>query len=208
MNFSSDISKLLTNKTVRMVVIAISVLNVIGYVVMGNIRYVIYFGIISLVVRFFSKNMTIVLGIPLLLVNLLSSGYLKEGLDNKTSSDEDNQTKIDKLVADKKAKTGLNTAIIGPLNYSDSAGGEEASTEDIEGFEPGRPKNKPTVFEGTGMDDAYNQYSGFSSEKETMIENQMNLMEETKRINRQIQGSTLLSQKHNVISPYNMMKSN
>jgi hypothetical protein len=36
----------------------------------------------------------------------------------------------------------------------------------------------------------------------------MNLMEETKRINRQIQGSTLLSQKHNVISPYNMMKSN
>jgi hypothetical protein len=208
MNFSSDISKLLTNKTVRMVVIAISVLNVIGYVVMGNIRYVIYFGIISLVVRFFSKNMTIVLGIPLLLVNLLSSGYLKEGLDNKTSSDEDNQAKIDKLVADKKAKTGLNTAIIGPLNYSDSAGGEEASTEDIEGFEPGRPKNKPTVFEGTGMDDAYNQYSGFSSEKETMIENQMNLMEETKRINRQIQGSTLLSQKHNVISPYNMMKSN
>ena len=62
MNLKSDVSKFLTNKWVLNIVALLALFNVIGYAVIGNFNNVIYFIVIAILVRYFSKNMTIILG--------------------------------------------------------------------------------------------------------------------------------------------------
>ena len=91
MKLNSAISKFLTNKMVLHVVSFLALLNVIGHMVIGHYNIVIYFIVFALLVRYFSKNMIVVLGIPLILVNMLSlnnTSYVegfKEGASNKKS---------------------------------------------------------------------------------------------------------------------------
>jgi hypothetical protein len=83
------ISKLLGNKTVLYIVSAISLLNVIGYFFYGNINAVIYFAILGLLVSYFSKNMIIILLVPLVLVNIFvgSQQNTKKMLEGMTTTD-------------------------------------------------------------------------------------------------------------------------
>ena len=89
--------ELQTNPTARLVVIILSALNIIGYLVIGNTQFVLYFTLVALIVRMFSTNLVLVLGVPLLFVNMMASG-LKEGI---TSS----QKKIDNIVEREKLKS-------------------------------------------------------------------------------------------------------
>lgn len=98
-NFSSKMGKFLSNKTLLNIVVAISFLNIISFVMFGETISIIYFILIGLVTSFFSKNMVIVLLIPLILVNLfvstLNNTFLnnifnsREGLENNTDSSND-----------------------------------------------------------------------------------------------------------------------
>lgn len=63
-------SSFLTNETVKNIVIGVALLNVIGYIVIGNVDAVSYFIILSILIWFFSKNLIIVLGLPILFANL------------------------------------------------------------------------------------------------------------------------------------------
>ncbi len=63
---------LLTNSSVLATVTILAVCNLIGLLVTNDTRMVALFIIIGVLVRSFNKNMVLVLGIPLLLVNLLS----------------------------------------------------------------------------------------------------------------------------------------
>jgi hypothetical protein len=40
--------------------------------VLGGLSYVLYFGIFALIIRLFSKNITLILGIPLIMVNIMA----------------------------------------------------------------------------------------------------------------------------------------
>ena len=60
MSFRHSISKLLANKTALHIVFVVSVLNLIGYLVSGNIEAFIFFNLIALVVGKLSKNVTAV----------------------------------------------------------------------------------------------------------------------------------------------------
>jgi len=86
MKFNSTVTSLLTNKTVLNVVSFIALLNVIGYAVMEKINNVLFFIVLAILVKYFSKNMIIVLGVPLIVVNLLSlkSGSVFEGMETNT----------------------------------------------------------------------------------------------------------------------------
>jgi hypothetical protein len=97
-NFSSKMEKFLSNKTLLNIIVAISFLNIISFVMFGQTISIIYFILIGLVTSFFSKNMVVVLLIPLILVNLFvstsnsSSGNIfnsREGLENNTDSSND-----------------------------------------------------------------------------------------------------------------------
>ena len=62
--------KILSNKTLLIVTTVIAVFNLIGYVVLRDTQSVTLFILLGLLTYSFSKNMIIVLGVPLVLVNL------------------------------------------------------------------------------------------------------------------------------------------
>lgn len=94
--------KFLSNKYVLMGVTVLAVLNLIGYMALNDFDSVIYFILVGCITFFFSKNMIIVLGVPLILVNLFRvKSREREGMEN--ASDEDKTGTMDKTeTTDKK----------------------------------------------------------------------------------------------------------
>jgi hypothetical protein len=203
MKLNSTVSKLLTNKLVLNIITLFSLFNVIGYIVIGNINAVLYYIILAVLIIYFSKNMIIVLGIPLILVNLLvMKGNIMEGMENKneninennTRIDED-QTKNDKLVKnnkntiDPKTSQGLSmTNIDSPVNTTENAA--QIAGENKQGFEPGRKKNKGTEIDyASTIEDAYDELNNIlgsdgikrlTSDTQNLMKQQMQLAEAMK----------------------------
>lgn len=93
MGFKSTVSKLLVNRTFLNVVFIISLLNVIGYIANGNFHAVIFFILVAGIVGHFSKNMTVVLLIPLFLSNLfVLSQSKREGMETAMTVEEVKET--------------------------------------------------------------------------------------------------------------------
>ena len=101
--------KFLSNKLVLNIIFAIAVVNVTGFLVVGRTRAVVYFVLIALLTAYFSKNMILILGVPLVLVNLLAmnsrfiEGNENMGKDGKDGNDG-NDGKDSKDVTDKEDK--------------------------------------------------------------------------------------------------------
>ena len=140
MKLNSAITNFLTNKWVLNIVSLIALLNVIGYMVIGNFNNVIVFLVLAVLVRYFSKNMIIVLGIPLIFVNLFSlkgNSYHHEGMENNS-----NQTHTDTInkINDEKKKSDSPTILPGTDDVS-PVNVDSSNTKSDEHFEVGRPKN-------------------------------------------------------------------
>jgi hypothetical protein len=85
MGFKSTVSNLLVNRTFLNIVFIVSLLNVIGYIANGNLHAVVFFILVAGIVGHFSKNMTVVLLIPLFLSNLfVLSQSRREGMETAT----------------------------------------------------------------------------------------------------------------------------
>lgn len=143
MNLRASLSSLLTNKYVLNIVFFVSVLNVIGYVIYRNYEAVTYFVLIGLTMAYFSKNMIIILGVPLILVNLFSMGKRKvyEGLENKVTPGE-------KAVEDQKEFAD----VAGIANVSET---KEDDVKGKEKFEVGRKKGQYNIDYASTIEDAY-----------------------------------------------------
>ena len=164
MNLKASISKLLTNKMTLNIVFVLSLFNLIGYLVYGNIHAIILFILIAGIVGHFSKNMTVVLLIPLFIVNLFVFGKsTKEGMETTTVTKEDVkekaqsndklQTTINKINEKASTKQGLP---ITPLDNtsSNNTTGEVAE----ESFEVGRnKKGKYDIDYASTIEDAYDE---------------------------------------------------
>ena len=84
MKIPTVILKLLTNKYVLYFISFLALINIIGYVMVGKINIAILFLLIGYIASFFSKNMVIILLVPLIFVSLIMSGHvMKEGFANK-----------------------------------------------------------------------------------------------------------------------------
>lgn len=144
MNLRASLSSLLTNKYVLNIVFFVSVLNVIGYVIYRNYEAVTYFVLIGLTMAYFSKNMIIILGVPLILVNFFLMGKRKvyEGLENKVTSGE-------KAVEDQKEFADVVSA-----SKSDK-GTKEDDVKGKEKFEVGRKKGQYNIDYASTIEDAY-----------------------------------------------------
>jgi hypothetical protein len=175
MNIASSISKLLTNKLVLNIVSFLAFFNVIGYIVIGNINYVLYFVIFAVLIRFFSNNMTIILGAPLIFVNLLSiKDGMREGLENnmekgdgpendEKEKEKENQNMIDKIVKDNKDKPEKKTGQGLPMHPIDDGSDNHAQStgSEQEGFQTGSRKNTGNnIDNATTIDDAYDNIIG------------------------------------------------
>ena len=143
-NLRASLSSLLTNKYVLNIVFFVSVLNVIGYVIYRNYEAVTYFVLIGLTMAYFSKNMIIILGVPLILVNffLMGKRTVYEGLENKVTPDE-------KAVEDEKEFADVVSA---------SASDKGTKEDDVKGkekFEVGRKKGQYNIDYASTIEDAY-----------------------------------------------------
>ena len=89
MKLPSSVVKLLENKYVLYFVLFLAVTNILGYMMMGNIKSVIFFILVAYLISNFSKNMIIILAIPLILTSVLMIGQrVKEGLENPKDEKE------------------------------------------------------------------------------------------------------------------------
>ena len=87
MNLKANISKILSSSILLRVIFVLSFFNIIGYLVYGNFNAIIFFLLVAGLVKYFSRNMILILGIPLFVVNLFVMGKsVKEGMENSTSS--------------------------------------------------------------------------------------------------------------------------
>ena len=204
MKLNSAMSKFLTNKWVLNIVAFLALFNVIGYIVMGNLNTVLYFIIFAVLVRYFSKNMTIVLGVPLLIVNILAlKQNMIEGMENNDKPMNNNGNKKRNPVtkpADKRAdkrddkpdavsSQGLVMSSIASNEEKDNNAAQSTGTEQ-QGFEPGRRKNRGYDIDyATTIEDAYDELNNIlgsdgihrlTSDTQNLMKQQMQLAEAMK----------------------------
>lgn len=195
MNLNSAMSKFLTNKWVLNVVAFLALFNVIGYAVMGNLNATAYFIVFAILVRYFSKNMTIVLGVPLIIVNLLAMrGNILEGMENESKNNGDKPvTKPVEQEEKKNNDTSRTTSVINnsaASTVSTSPDNAAQDTGDKQGFEPGRRKNKGHDIDyATTIEDAYDELNNIlgsdgiqrlTSDTQGLMKQQMQLAEAMK----------------------------
>ena len=100
MKVPKSVFKLLENKYVLYFVLFLAVSNLLGYMVVGNMNAVILFILIGGLMTFFSKNMIIVLSVPLVLTSVLlvgnrvSEGFTDEDKENAKEKIDDKKTEI------------------------------------------------------------------------------------------------------------------
>ena len=99
MSFSSEASKIVTNKYFLYFIVFLAVSNVLGYLVTNKLNAVIFFALVAFLASNFSKNMTIVLLIAIVATNLLMANKsMREGLENATMptlTDKQTASKVD-----------------------------------------------------------------------------------------------------------------
>lgn len=170
-------TKLLTNKMVLNVVAILAFLNIIGYLMMGKLNIVAYFIIIAILTRYFSKNMIVVLGVPLIIINLLACKcVVTEGMNNRTDSNNNknnnntddnskqNKQKMEDILKsrqnnnndEKNNEKYLDETTI--MNNSIAANMNNNNTNSQDGFENGRKKhNKYNIDYASTIEDAYDE---------------------------------------------------
>lgn len=135
MKLKSKFEKFLNNRILLNVVVIISFLNLIGYVVLNKTIAIIYFILIGLLTSFFSKNMTVVLLIPLILVNLFVANsnkwsfnmnmFNREGLENNTTN---TNSQANTSENNTNPNRPIKNAIIAKKNSLDSSTSNKATT--------------------------------------------------------------------------------
>jgi len=206
MKFNSTISKFLTNEWVLNVIAFLALFNVIGYLIIGNLNAVMSFIVFAVLVRYFSKNMTIVLGVPLILVNLLAvKENVLEGMETgsgattNTTNDrinlvtkpsiQNDQEKNNKIVNNKETTTSvINNSSASKVSTSPDNPAQD--TGDKQGFESGRRKNRGYDIDyATTIEDAYDELNNIlgsdgiqrlTSDTQNLMKQQMQLAEAMK----------------------------
>ena len=85
MKLSHVLHNLLTNKIVLNIVCVLSALNMIGYLVTNNFTAILFFIVLAILIVQFNKNMIIVLGIPLILVNFFVALGMSKNIEGNTT---------------------------------------------------------------------------------------------------------------------------
>ena len=161
MKVNSTVSKILTNKWVLNIISFLALFNVIGYMVMGNFNNVIFFIILAVLVRNFSHNMIIVLGTPLVIVNLFAmKNGIFEGMTTNSDSDADKSkdNSTDKKEVAKNEITDKKNKESPMLPGTDAPESDIVSAEDAkkDSFEVGRRKNGASKIDyASTIEDAY-----------------------------------------------------
>jgi hypothetical protein len=92
-----NVSKMLENKYVLYFVFILAIINLFGYMITGNFNSIIFFVLVGFLTTFFSKNMILILTVPLVLTSVLMVGKtVKESFE--TASKSKNTSTIDEQI--------------------------------------------------------------------------------------------------------------
>jgi hypothetical protein len=181
MSFTSQASKLFTNKYFLYFIVFLALSNVLGYLVTNKVNAVIFFALVAFLASNFSKNMTVILLVAIVATNLLMANKsMREGLENANMpelTDEQKAAAKDKVDPDKldsvdrQLGDGLKT-----LKASDSTEDAKLKLENRRSnastrttlIDPNnRDLNKPTTetTQVEGMESKPNKKSGFNNPK-------------------------------------------
>jgi hypothetical protein len=121
--------------------------------VMGNLNNVIFFIVLAVLVRNFSKNMIIVLGTPLILVNLFAMrNGIFEGMENKSDTTTTDTTTTPPTTS----ATITSDTTTGTKDKKDESGVVSAASVKNDSFEVGRSKNGGSKIDyASTIEDAY-----------------------------------------------------
>jgi hypothetical protein len=188
MNVKLAMTKFLTNKWVLNIVAFLTLFNIIGYIVIGKLNAVLYFIIFAVLVRYFSKNMTIILGVPLIVVNLLAiKGNVLEGMETgnvNTKPVSKSQDQINNL-------TNKNKEDASVINTSVASAVQDNTVQ--QGFEPGRRKNRGNDIDyATTIEDAYDELNNIlgSDGIQKLTSDTQNLMSQQMQLAKAMEGMT------------------
>ena len=127
----------------------------IGYLVTGEITAILFFIVLAILITQFNKNMIIVLGVPLILVNLfVAKGYsFVEGMEGNSDTSKTKPSSESKEKKKPDKKTSAQDTKIGQLPITPLE-----PTENNESFEVGRAKRRgagPQIDYAATVEDAY-----------------------------------------------------
>lgn len=104
-----NLSKILENKYVLYFVFILAIINLFGYMITGNLNSIIFFILVGFLTSFFSKNMILIITVPLVLTSVLMVGKtVKENFENAGKS-IDEQIKELQAEIDDMIQKGLST---------------------------------------------------------------------------------------------------
>lgn len=195
MKFKATANKLLGNKIVLHIVFFIAFLTVLCYLMTNKIDSLVYFVVLALVTSYFSKNMIIILGVPIILVNLFTINKVNiEGFSGKSNDDNtDSNNKALKIKANKMKdnndKDNTNNKMSPPV---EEVNAKRKNNE--EAFEIKRNKNKSgfDIDYASTVEDAYdelNKIIGGDGIKKLTTDTQ-NLMQQQLQLAEAMKGMT------------------
>jgi hypothetical protein len=161
-------SKALANKILLNVVFVLSLFSIIGYIILGDITSVAMFMMLSLITVNFSKNMIIVLGLPMVIVaifyafinkrNRMMSSF-REGMETKNEETKETENAEKENVETDVVKSGNGTMSMTAVNAEEKITNKKnnnASTD--ESFEVGRnKKGQYNIDYASTIEDAYDE---------------------------------------------------
>lgn len=197
MKIPSALHNLLTNKTVLNIVCVLSALNMIGYLVTNNLTAILFFIVLAILIVQFNKNMIVVLGIPLILVNFFVALGMSKNIEGNTTMGDattkdtttNGATTKDATTkdattnnADKPAKKTTQDLPVTPI--------EPDTTGTDESFEVGRAKKGGSKIDyASTVEDAYDQLNSIlgsegvkrlTDDTQKLMQQQMQLAESMK----------------------------
>ena len=185
MKANAILSNFLTSKAVLTIIFWLSLTNIIGYLVYSRFDAVVFFILIGVLVSYFSKNMIVILGIPLIFVNLavLGKNKFKEGMESGKKPEDEKKDEKSKVEAQKDPSQ---PHVIAPLEPTTERPDPETKGEKPDSFEVGRSKNKSKYnidYASTieDADDELNNILGSDGIKNLTSDTQ-NLMKQQKQL--------------------------
>ena len=144
------ILKLISNKYVLYIVAFLALMNVLANVMLGNIYLVALFLIIGYGMSYFSKNMVLVLLVPLFIVSVLMSGLaVKEGFATAKSNNKK------KTIVDPEDDSIIEIENEDNSNEVDDSGDDSGdNSSPSESFEVGKKKQSRVDY-GSTIEKAY-----------------------------------------------------
>lgn len=181
-----SLDKFLTSKNVLNIVFIVSFINFITFIICGKIDIVVLFVLIALITSNFSRNMIVVLLVPLVLVN----GYNQ--MDRVTEGLENNSTSSSSSSSSKKLATAAVKAAVSnenPVTKPTSA--PLAKSKKIEESFDGKKKDKYNIDYASTVEEAYDNLNNIlggdnikklSSDTQGLVKQQLQLAEAMKGI--------------------------